>query len=222
MMYHNQTIIEKWKELILTTVFGKIPTACFGLEIRNFIYKSLFKQIDNLVFIQEGAKFFGASCIEIGQLVHILQGVCIDGRGINNHIYIKDGVILKKRVNIKALDGTKIYIGERTLIDDEVCIIGVENIKIGKDCFIGDNSGIFASNHVLSDMNTNITYNSVTRKEIVIEDECWLGHGVTVLNGVTIGKGSLIDPNSVVTKNIPPYSNAGGIPARVISSRKKY
>lgn len=220
MIYQNQTVIERLKELVLITCFGNVPAACFGLELRNFIYKSLFKQIDNDVFIQEGAKFFGAACIEISQLVHIFEGVCIDNRGVNNHISIKDGVILKKRVTIKALSSTYIYIGERTLIDDDVYIIGQGNIKIGKDCFIGENSVIFAMNHVLNNVSTK--FNSVTKKEIIIEDECWLGHGVTVLNGVTIGKGCVISPNSVVTENIPPYSNAEGIPARVMKSRQRY
>ncbi|RUT01208.1 hypothetical protein DSM106972_067590 [Dulcicalothrix desertica PCC 7102] len=220
MMYQNQTVIERLKELFLITCFGNVPVACLGLELRNFIYKSIFKQIDNHVFIQEGAKFFGTKCIEISQLVHILEGVCIDARDVNSHIVIKDGVILKKRVTIKALLSTNIYIGERTLIDDDVYIIGLGSIKIGKDCFIGDNSVIFAMNHILNNVSTK--FNSVTKKEIIIEDECWLGHGVTVLNGVTIGKGSVISPNSVVTENIPPYSNAEGIPARVIKSRQKY
>jgi acetyltransferase-like isoleucine patch superfamily enzyme len=61
----------------------------------------------------------------------------------------------------------------------------------------------------------------VTRQGIVIEDDCWLGHGVTVLDGVTIGKGSVIGAGSVVNKDIPPYSVAVGAPVRVIKSRIK-
>ena len=53
----------------------------------------------------------------------------------------------------------------------------------------------------------------------MIEDDCWLGHGVTVLDGVTIGKGSVIGAGAVVTKNIPPYSVALGVPAKVVKSR---
>jgi len=48
---------------------------------------------------------------------------------------------------------------------------------------------------------------------------CWLGHGVTVLDGVTIGKGSVIGAGAVVTKDIPPYSVALGVPAKVVKSR---
>jgi acetyltransferase-like isoleucine patch superfamily enzyme len=213
MMYHNQTKAERLKEFTLTTFFGRIPTMLLGIGIRNLIYKSLFKRMGNPVYIQEGAKFFGAKCIEIGEIVHIFKGVSIDARGINNHIYIKEGVVLNQGANIRALNATNIDIGERTFVGQNVCIIGLGNIKIGKDCVIADNSGIFALHHVFSDTNQNITYNEVSRKGVVIEDDCWLGHGVTVLNGVTIGKGSVIGTNSVVTEDIPPYSNAAGIPA---------
>lgn len=221
MLYCNQTRTERLKELILTTFFSRIPTI-LGIKLRSLVYQSLFKRMGNSVYIQEDTNFFGTCSIEIGEIVHILKGVNIDARGMNNHIYIKNGVVLYEGVNIKALDATNIYIGEHTLISNNVCIIGQENIKIGRDCFIGDYSGIFTSHHVFSDMNMNTIYNSVIKQGIVIEDDCWFGHGVTVLNGVTIGKGSVICPNSIVTEDIPPYSKVAGIPAKVIESRQKY
>lgn len=60
----------------------------------------------------------------------------------------------------------------------------------------------------------------VTRKGIVIEDDCWLGHGVIVLDRVIIGKGSVIGADSVVTSDIPPYSVAVGVPAKIIKDRQ--
>ena len=56
----------------------------------------------------------------------------------------------------------------------------------------------------------------VSSKPIVIEDDCWLGGGVIVLAGVTIGKGSVIGAGSIVTKDIPPYSVAVGNPCKVM------
>lgn len=51
---------------------------------------------------------------------------------------------------------------------------------------------------------------------IRIEDDCWIGANVTILPGVTIGKGCTIGAGSVVSKSIPPYSVAVGVPAKVI------
>lgn len=51
---------------------------------------------------------------------------------------------------------------------------------------------------------------------IVIGDNVWIGEKAAILAGVTIGEGAIIGANAVVTKNIPPYSIAAGIPARII------
>jgi acetyltransferase-like isoleucine patch superfamily enzyme len=55
----------------------------------------------------------------------------------------------------------------------------------------------------------------------VIEDDVWIGAGVTVVDGVTIGRGSVIGAGAVVTNDIPPYSIAVGTPAKPIKDRRQ-
>jgi len=54
---------------------------------------------------------------------------------------------------------------------------------------------------------------------VVIEDECWIGANVTILKGVTIGRGSVVAAGAVVTKSCEPYSIIGGVPAKLIKMR---
>ena len=56
--------------------------------------------------------------------------------------------------------------------------------------------------------------------EVVIEDDVWIGSGVQINKGVRIGKGSIIGSGSVVTKDIPPYSVAAGVPCQVLKKRQ--
>jgi acetyltransferase-like isoleucine patch superfamily enzyme len=55
--------------------------------------------------------------------------------------------------------------------------------------------------------------------KVVVEDDVWIGHGAIILSGLTIGKGSVVAAGSVVNKDIPPYSIAVGVPARIIKQR---
>lgn len=62
----------------------------------------------------------------------------------------------------------------------------------------------------------------VSKGNIVIEDDVWIGYGVTVLSGVHIGQGAVVAAGAVVTKNVPPYAIVGGVPAKVIKYRFKH
>ncbi|NEU72825.1 GAF domain-containing protein [Hassallia byssoidea VB512170] len=209
------------KEVLVTTILGWIPSIALGAKLRNVLYRSIFARIGSSVYIQNGVEFLGASSIEISDGVHIFKNVRLDGRGHeNNKIYLGERVALERGVEIGALDNTCIHIDENTYIAPYVCIAGPGNIKIGKHCMIASHSGIYANNHNFADLTVLIREQGVTRKGIIIEDNCWLGHGVTVLDGVTIGQGSVIGAGSVVSKDIPPFSIAVGVPAKAIRDRQ--
>ncbi|NMG21820.1 acyltransferase [Brasilonema bromeliae] len=212
--------LQRFQELLVMSSVGALPTILLGPKLRNILYSSIFARIGKAVFIQEGVEFINTSCIEIGNGVFIFKGARIDGRGHqNNRIYLNDKVAIERNVSIGCLEDSYIDIGQETFIGPGVCIAGPGDIKIGKRCLIAANSGIYANNHNFADPNEPIKYQGITRKGIVIEDDCWLGHGVVVLDGVTIGQGSVIGAGAVVTKNIPPFSVAVGVPAKVMKSR---
>jgi len=116
--------------------------------------------------------------------------------------------------------GGEITIGNNTSINSFCHLNGCGGLKIGNDVRIAAHCMLIPANHNFDDVDKPIYLQGQTQKGIVIEDDVWLGAGVKVLDGVTIGKGSVIGAGSVVSKTIPPYSIAVGVPAKVIRSRK--
>jgi acetyltransferase-like isoleucine patch superfamily enzyme len=212
--------ITRLHEVMLTTLLGNMPKFFFGNSFRSLLYPQIFAHFGRTVDIETDVKFYSTANIEIGDQVKIGSGVRLNALGEkNNRISIGAGSTLERGVDLGTLENSAIEIGENTYIGLYTCITGYGNIKIGKKCLIAAHCGIYGNGHIFRDSHRPIADQEVTKKGITIEDDCWLGHGVTVIDGVSIGRGSVIGAGSVVNKNIPPYSVAVGVPARVISQR---
>lgn len=208
------------QEAFITALVGWVPLSP-GSSLRQKLYRFIFAKLGSPVFIRPGAQFVGAGCIEVGNRVSIQQGVRVDSKGKSNRIFLADWVHLDRGVDIRATgDNCQIEIGEHTAVNPYTCIHGPGSITIGKDCLIASHVGIYANNHIFADPNRKIREQGLTCRGIVIGDDCWLGTGVKVVDGVTIGQGSVIGAGAVVTKDIPPYSIAVGVPAKVIGQRQ--
>jgi acetyltransferase-like isoleucine patch superfamily enzyme len=158
--------------------------------------------------------------IELGHAVILADSVTLKGGGANSQILVHDQVKLDRGVDVSGYANGCIEIGQTTYIGPYGCLAG-PNIKIGRDCLIASHVGIYANNRNFADPDRPINQQGITSRGIVIENNCWLGTGVKVLAGVTIGEGSVIGAGSVVTHDIPPYSVAVGVPAKVISHRSR-
>lgn len=118
------------------------------------------------------------------------------------------------------------YVTPKTELGNNVNFNGIKIQGQGK-VIIGDNfhSGIECM--LITDIHNydngkSIPYDeTVISKDIIIKDNVWIGNKVTILAGVTIGEGAIIQAGSVVVKNIPKYGIAGGHPAKVFKYRNK-
>ncbi|MGX7108534.1 LbetaH domain-containing protein [Facklamia miroungae] len=105
---------------------------------------------------------------------------------------------------------------------DNVRISCCEKINIGSNVLIGSRVLIIDNSHGTYDGNiqdnpfTSPNSRKLSTKEININDNVWIGEGVVVQKGCSIGKGSIIAANSVVTSDIPSQVIAGGIPAKIL------
>lgn len=133
---------------------------------------------------------------------------------------------------INNFDFKNVFVGSATYGNLEVYDYGTPNEKliIGNYVSIANEVRfILGGNHQTKTFTTyplkaKLTQNDFyldasTNGPIIIEDEVWLGLGVTVLSGVKIGRGAIVAACSVVTKDIPEYAIAGGNPAKIIKYR---
>jgi acetyltransferase-like isoleucine patch superfamily enzyme len=102
-------------------------------------------------------------------------------------------------------------VGSDTFINQGVRISCSHRISIGRDCLLGDESVILDN-----DFHALPGEDAPGCAPVVIGDHVWIATRVIVLRGVTIGESSVVAAGSVVTKDIPPFSLAAGVPARVV------
>lgn len=208
-------------EYLLTYGLSWIPRP-LGVVFRQTLYGLVFRQFHRSVYIQSGVEFVGTHGITLGKGSRILKSVRLNANTPGSSIEIGDRVLLERGVDINVIGSYRdctITIGSQTYIGPYTCISGPGSISIGENCLIAGQSGLYASNHCHGDRQRAIRDQGITTRGICIEDDCWLGTGVKVLDGVTVGRGSVIGAGAIVNRDIPPYSIAVGVPAKVISQR---
>lgn len=164
--------------------------------------------------VGKGARFIGApvlfrtpeSRISIGRDCTFRSSVTANFVGINRPCYI---------ATLQA--GASIRIGNNCGFSG-TAIGAALSIEIGNNLKCGANTTITDTDWHHSDPARRREVADVPAARVVIEDDVWIGLGVTVLKGVRIGKGSVIGAGSVVTRDIPANVIAAGLPAKVLRS----
>jgi len=138
------------------------------------------------------------------------------------HIFQKCG----KNVNIERMaffgSGRNIKIGSNSGIGINAYIAGIGaggELIIGDDVIMAPDVVILTLNHKYDNTKIPIFKQGYYSSSVIIEDDVWIGIRSIILPGVKIGKGAVVGAGAVVTKNVPPYSVVGGVPARIIKRR---
>ena len=113
-----------------------------------------------------------------------------------------------------------ISIGKKTYINGGYVFASPNaKIYIGENCLLSYNIHIRTDMHGYKSKNMLINQQGYTEKDVVIEDDVWIGFGAQIMPGVTIRRGSVIGAGAIVTHSTEPYCVYGGVPAKKISER---
>ncbi len=163
------------------------------------------------------ARLISLRGIQIGKNTMIEPGTVLRSQ-YGGNISIGENSYISRDVQLLT-HGGDIIIGNDCTVNPYTIIYGQGNTKIGNGVRIAAHCVIVPANHIFSDITKPIYKQGLSMRGVRIEDDVWLGAGVKVLDGVTIGKGCVVGANSVVTKSLEPYGVYVGVPAKKIKSR---
>jgi acetyltransferase-like isoleucine patch superfamily enzyme len=192
--------------------------------LRGMIQRLYFKRSSGWVLVGKGASIRYARHLSVGRdfIVEDYAEVnCMTYRGIiaGDRVTIGKHAIIRPTNIYGSAIGEGLKIGNNSSIGPYSYIGCSGFIEIGDNVMMSPRVSIYAENHLFDNPDLSIKDQGVKREFVKIEDDCWIAANTVILAGVTIGRGSVIAAGSVVTKDVPPYSIVGGVPAKVIKSR---
>lgn len=178
--------------------------------------------------ISEFARIDGASGIELADGVHIHAGATVaagclgprdwEGSPPRGRVSIGAGTAVLPGAIIAAYDGS-IELGANVSVNPYTILYGHGGLRVGENTRIAAHTVVVPANHVFEDPTLPICKQGLTQLGINIGCDVWVGAGVRILDGVTIGDGAVIAAGAVVTRDVPPLSIFGGVPAKLIGRR---
>lgn len=204
----------------LNLTLSWLPGA-LGIIARQKLYPLLFESMQCKVIIGRGVCIRQAKKISLqsGAVIEDYSRLTVIGSSeasiaIGSNVFIGPFSVFNCRE-------AQIRLGDKTNIGSH-CRIGAMKGKVtlGRYVMVGAYSYIGAGNHAFNDVENPMALQQFDSKGgVSIGDDVWLGSHVVVMDGVTIGKGAVIGAHSLVSKDIPPYAIAYGVPATVRGSR---
>ena len=191
-----------------------------GLKTRFWI-----KSAKGLLLVGKNVRLFYTKNLQVGYNTIIEDGAeinCLSQQGIKlgNRVTIGKYAIIRPSNIYGGPIGEGLTMGDNSNIGPYNYIGCSGKITIGNNVMLAPRVSIYAENHVFDHPELLIRDQGVEKKEVIIEDDCWIAANSIILAGVTIGQGSVVAAGSVVTENVPAYSVVAGVPAKFIKSRK--
>jgi len=207
-------------ELSTLPLLGRLTLRCAEALTGPYKDRRILAQVSTRPYVSSRAQIHCPN-LHLGQGCFIDEGVTIYAHADGGEGRLGERVHLYRGTIIEVGNRGSVVIGDDTHIQAYCNLKGfLRNLIIGRNIQIAPQCGFSPYEHNFEDCSQVIQAQGIrSAGDIVLEDDVWLGLGVRVLEGVRIGQGAVIGAGAVVTKDVPPYAVAVGVPARVIRMR---
>ena len=221
---YEQIIVGRagWRALLryeLVTLLARRAPGAFGLWLRSRLYPRLLGACGRNVFFGNDVTLRHPHKIRIGDDVVVDDGCVLDAKGAGNDgITIGNGVFLGRQTIVTTKDGD-IVLEDGVNVSAFCMIFSASRVRCGRNTLIAAYTYLVGGGHDLDRTDVAIIDQARPSQGIAIGPNCWLGAGVIVLDGVTVGRDAVIGANSVVTRDVEDFAVAAGSPAATIRRR---
>jgi len=204
---------------LLTFLLGPFPGA-LGMVLRKALYRSLFRAMGRGTTLGPYITLRCPRRISLGERNFIDAQAVLDAKGDRSGIVTGDLVLVGHSTVLSCSDAT-ITIGSDVSIGAQCTIrAGLGPITIGSSVTVGSQSVVISGNPDYKRLDVPMKKQLGSGKGVKIGDDVWIGVGARIIDGVTIGSGSVVGAGAVVISDLPDYSIAAGVPAKVMGTRR--
>jgi len=205
---------------IVTLLSSWVPGA-LGLLLRSKLYPLVLGSVGRNVIFGVNITVRHPHKITIGDNVVIDDACCLDAKGTDNSgILIGSGVFVGRNTILSCKNGD-IIVDDDANLGFNCEIFSASRVRVGKSVLMAAYTYLVGGDHLYDRVDIPVLEQGRTARGIDVADNVWLGTHVVVADGSRIGRDAIIGAGAVVIGDIPEFSIAAGIPAKVIRDRRQ-
>ncbi len=204
---------------LVVLLCSRVP-GLLGLGLRAALYPRLLKKCGRGVAFGANIVLRHPHKIEIGDGVIIDDNCLLDAKGRDNAgIRIGNGVYLGRNTILSCKNGD-IELGDRVNVGFNCELFSGSRVALGADTLVAAYCYFIGGDHAPRDIEAPVTQQGSASRGLSVGPNCWFGAGVKILDGLDIGRNVIVGAGAVVTRPLPDYAVAVGVPARVVRDRR--
>lgn len=211
-----------WRPLVayeLVMLVSAMVPGALGLWLRAKLFPRILGSVGRNVVFGVNVTLRHPHKIAIGDNVVIDDGCCLDAKGTDNRgIVIGSGVFVGRNTILSCKNGD-IVIGDNANLGFNCEIFSGSRVRVGRSVLMAAYTYLVGGDHLYDRVDVPVLEQGRTARGIDVEDNVWLGTHVVVTDGSRVGRDAIVGAGAVVVGEIPAFTIAAGIPAKVLRQR---